>query len=270
MICISLVLLAGTSFIFLLRLPVFQISNVQVEGSTISSSSSVLALAKDSLAGNYPFFIPRSNIIFFPKRDIEESLKNSFAEIKSITTERKGLSFISLSIKERMASALVCEGFIGDSVYGGNCFLADNEAFVFAKAKENLPNLAKYYIINDKEEGIIGTRFVEKVDYQDLSLFVEESMQAGIVPLGVLVSGNGQYEMYVKRPIVSIENASSSPISPPFITVYFDKRTPFSKTLSNLIAFWTTLFKKENNLIGSPSIDFINLRHGNTIFYSAQ
>lgn len=246
--------------ILFFRFSFLQISSVDVSGIPPELSSIVALTAQDELKGTYLKIIPRSNIFLYPRDNIKQALTEKFKNIESILISRKGLSTISISLTERTKAALVCEGFHeDDSEDTSNCFFADEHGYIFAKASTTpSTDFIRYYIVTDKGDGIIGTSFIDSAHFKEIGDFVAGSLKAGIVPLGVLVSDNSQYEMYVK-------NAESE------ITVYFDTRTPLSNTLSNFVAFWNTTFNStDKKATTTPKVDYINLRYGNTIFYSAQ
>ncbi len=49
--------------------------------------------------------------------------------------------------------------------------------------------------------------------------------------------------------------------------VYFDNRIPFEKTSSNLVAFLNDFNTKKKTATTTMSLDSINMRFGNNIFY---
>ena len=53
------------------------------------------------------------------------------------------------------------------------------------------------------------------------------------------------------------------------ITVYFDDRSPFDSTLQNLLTFWQDSIENKK-ATSTPAFDYINLRFGNTVYYSTQ
>jgi hypothetical protein len=260
-ICIVGVLVVLSCIVLFLKIPFLQISEIDIVGAEAGSVPRMVENVKEQLKGEYIGLIPRSNIFLYPKKGITKALISDFKNIESLSISRKGLSTIAVVVSERTKAALVCEGFHEDDSSGSDsCFFSDNDGYVFAKASaSSSDSFVRYYIVTDKGDALLGTNFIDSINFKEIAGFVAGSAKAGIVPLGVLVSEGNQYEMYVKN------NDSE-------ITVYFDTRSPLSATLSNFVAFWNNTFNASagKKSTTTPTIDYINLRYGNTIFYSAQ
>ncbi len=265
-IAVTLVLACTVLF---LRIPFIQISKMDIKGIPTEFFPAVIQSIEGELKGTYFGLIPRSNIFLYPKKDIEKVLIAQFKSIQSLSISRENLSTIAVTISERTKAALVCEGFHDDSE-NTNCFYTDENGYVFAKAgATTTDNFIRYYLITDKGDEILGTDFIDSTHFKEIANFVAGSAKAGIIPLGVLISEGNQYEMYVKN---AEHNNLQGTSTPSEITVYFDTRTPLTTTLSNFVAFWNSTFNvaPQKKATTTPKIDYINLRYGNTIFYSAQ
>lgn len=274
-ISVLLVLGIGIGGVLVARIPFIQIKEIEVSGTSRASHEKVQAVIKEKLIGTYFSLIPRTNILFFPKEESEVALKKEFKDIENISIKRKGFSKINVELGGMIAAALVCEGFHQDEIEEmANCFYADKAGYVFSRVSTStsfsVPVASsspefRYYIVSDKGEGIIGTNFIEREKFTEMMSFVEGARQAGIPPLGILIAENGQYEMYVKNP-------RSRSSTTPEITIYFDQRVPLKDTLSNFVAFWGNTFSSGSSgaakATTTGTIDYINLRYGNNIFYS--
>ncbi len=257
--------------VLILRIPFIQISTIEVVGADPAIINQVNEVTKQNLLGSYLKVIPKSNIIFYPEAEIRKDLVSNFKNIKSISIKRGGFASLKIMIQDREKAIIVCDGFRGeiDNV-GQKCFFADKSGYVFSKLASSTTvssdSYIRYYVFGDKGGEIIGTRFMDTLKFAELSKFVEGSIKSGIVPLGVLINENNQYEMYVESGIKRDNNSTSTV---PEITVYFDNKTPFDTTLSNFVAFWNETFLSPK---ASTTLNFnyINLRYGNTIFYSTK
>lgn len=252
--------LSATGILFL-RSSFIQVQKVSVKGTTIVPEKAIEASALSALSGSYFNVIPHSSIFFVSKRRIREALSKEYAEINNFTISRSGLSKITISLKERTPVAIVCSGFReeGDE---NDCFVSDSSGYVFSSASTtvlaNAADFNHYYVPTDKGDITPGTNFVVESRFKELEKFLLGARRAGLLPLGVLVGDNGEYEMYLKNKKGESE-----------ATVYFDDRAPFDTTLTNLLTFWNNPSEKRSATT-TQSFDYINLRFGNTVYYSTE
>jgi hypothetical protein len=259
LLCITAVLV---TFIFLMRSSFLQINTVSIEGSTLVPKEAIEAKALSALSGNYFKVIPLSNIIFFPKSKIKKILSDNFKDIKDFSIFRSGLSSITISIAERVPIAIVCSGF-RDETSSGDCYWSDARGYVFGSVDPSATSFSDttydhYYVPTDKGDITPGKNFLEEKRFKDLENFTHGAEKGGLNPLAILIGDSGEYEMYMKNKIGDSE-----------MTVYFDDRRPFDSTLSNLLTFWQNTFDTRK-ATSTPVFDYINLRFGNTIYYSTQ
>ncbi len=254
-----LVLVIFAGFIAILNLPFLQIHDFEIRGASAVSPDTIRTKSLSVLNGKYLGVIPKSNILFYPADSVISSLKDNFKTIDAVRLKRGSLSKIIVTLKERQPSAIVCAGFRDDNEGNdaenplNNCYFSDNHGFVYEKSQIASSTYNKYYVPTDGGEIAIGTNFLSEDKFNALQVFVNGTAKAGLVPLGVLIGDNGEYEMYVK----------------PDTTIYFDDRAPFDSTLSNLQVFWQNEANKPK-ATSTPAYDYINLRFGNTIYYSKQ
>jgi len=256
---------------FILHSSFIQIKSISIVGAESISKNDIERIISNTLDGTYIKIIPRSNIFFYPKTEIKKILINKLNYIESVDIKRNGLGAIVVYITEKSPVAMVCDGLRIDNIEENDeCFFVDQNGYVFETATTTSPKFIRYYIFESKKDAILGSNFMDSQKFKDLRKFVDGVFSLGITPLGVLVSDNSQYEMYVKRQGEDSE-----------IVIYFDDKVPFEKTLSNLYTFWKNAFsdKKQKATItntatttitSNPDFNFINLRFGNNIFYSTK
>ncbi|HEY4503709.1 MAG TPA: hypothetical protein VJJ28_01205 [Candidatus Paceibacterota bacterium] len=262
------------SCLFLMRLSFFNIKNIVIDGIITVSTNDIEEKVLAGLQGQYFSIIPKSNIFLYPKKHIERLITDSFKEIDYVYMKRKDISSLNISIKERMPSAIVCSGFYTDnsSGEGNSCYFSDKNAYLYSKVPSSqtssqLKKYNYYYISDDENEITTGMTFVNKERFEALQDFIDGALRGGIFPLGILIGDEGEYEMYMENKTNRNSNISSEEL--PEVTVYFDDKWSFDFTLSNLLTFWkNTIDKSKNSNI--PVFDYINLRFGNTIYYSTQ
>jgi hypothetical protein len=242
--------------IFILRFNFIQISSVQIIGANTLSAYEIEQKVLSILDDNYLYFIPKSNFIFYSKNLIKQELKASYKKIDSIEIGLNGISELGITIKEKDPNILVCEGFHEENVLDENCFFADKNGYIYEKAPQFSNGVyIRYYIDSEIGDKIIGTIFLDKKLFDDLQNFIDITKRSNINLIGILISTDGNYEMYYK-------NSDSTET-----VIYFNDRTPFEKTASNLVAFIDNLKIKKKSATTTPILDSINLRFGNNIFY---
>lgn len=258
-LCVVTVLVA---FVLLMRSSFLQIDTVTIEGSTLMPKESIKALALNALSGNYMKVFPLTNIIFFPKSKIKKILSDNFKDIKDFSIFRSGLSSITISIAERVPVAIVCSGFRYETS-ADDCYWSDAHGYVFGSVDPSTTSFSDtiynhYYVPTDKADITPGKNFVDEKRFKELENFTQGAIKGGLQPLAILIGDNGEYEMYMKNKIGDSE-----------MTVYFDDRRPFDATLENLLTFWQNTFDI-HKATSTPVFDYINLRFGNTIYYSRE
>ena len=241
------VLVILTAFVLVLRLPFFQITTVKLEKPGSLPATELEAKALAATKGNYLYVIPRSFSFFYPKDDIQAAVTDAYKKIDSMRVVRKSFSTLEISVSERIPEAIVCEGFREEDEVD-ECFFADKDGFIFTESPGFSDGVySRYYVNSELNKLVLGANFVEAERFHDLQNFVKSARANSIPTLGILIGDAGSYELYVKN-----KDQSTA-------VIYFDDRTHFEKTMSNLVAFWDN--KKGN-------FDYINLRFGNNIFYT--
>lgn len=254
-VSISLIFILLILLILVLHLSLFKINSINISGADSVSIQNIEKTVKSSIDGSYLYIIPRSSFIFYPKSEIRNILINDYPEIKDLDIKIKGLTNLNIDIDERKPEVIVCEGFRNDENDGG-CYYSDAGGFVYGKAASTTDsNYFKYYVNQNSTTTIMGSYFTRGTKFIELQKFIRDIANSGIKANGILVSDDNSYELY-------IENFDESDA-----IVYFDDRTSFDKTLSNLVVFWKNVVNKKIGLSVVPNFDYINLRFGNNVFY---
>ncbi len=245
--------------ILFFRIGFMRISSVTVDTVATTTASEIEKTVLSKLEGNYLYFIPKSNTLFYPKDDIERAVTDSFKKIDTIDVSRSGLSGLSIKITEKKPTAIVCVGFHDQDDSDQNCYFSDSDAYVYEKSPQFSEGVyPKYYISTSTDQTLVGMAFIPTDLFKNLQTFIENAGKSSISPLGLFIAENGNYELYIKN----MDNSEA--------VVYFDDRAPFDKTLSNFVAFWGDSFKKKKNATSTPIFEYINLRYGNNIFYETK
>lgn len=262
-LCSFCAILLLTAFILLVRSGPLQIMNVNVVGTSLSGNDLIANAAHKVLTDGTRRFVPDTSILFFSKSKIATVIASQFPNVKDFSISRTGFSQITISIYDRTPVAIVCTGF-RDEEGNDDCLWSDERGFVFSPVAStsmeyNESTYNHYYVPGGVE---LGKYFLEEKIFRDLEIFMKGAVHGGLETRGILIGENGQYEMYIKN-----RNGASE------ATVYFDNRAPFDATLENLLTFWQNGLEKKKSSLSSTStsaINYINLRFGNTVYYSTE
>lgn len=147
------IFIVGLAFYALLQ-PEFRIARITVDGAESAPLEAVERLLEESLMGTFAGLIPRSHIAFFPKRSIEEALRETFPVFSDVSVRRDGLAAIRVSLISRDPHAIWCTG--------GECHYIDESGFAFAPASAQSDS--EYYRIDADAASTtpLGTTVVEQ------------------------------------------------------------------------------------------------------------
>lgn len=237
--------------VFFLREPSLRIRDIEVSGAQALSSGEIAAAVRESLDGNYLGLIPKENILFYPRRGVEKSLLSRFTRLSSADVSSESFHSISISVVERKASYLWC-GAVREAVTT-ECFFIDATGYLFGRAATFSDNaLMRFYgsLTGDSDE-TIGRRFLPENEFEILRSFLGAAAELGF-PASSLVKKEGtDYELNLKeggRLIFSLGEGAE-------------------KAVSNLESALDTNPLKENIATKRSSLDYLDLRFGNKVFF---
>ncbi len=241
-----LCMLVSAAFVLLiLKSSLFQITTIHVAGADTTSQKEIQETVMSTLSKT-----SSPNIFLFSKDAVTKAILDAFPMINSLTISRSGLGALAIGVEERTPAVTVCFGFREEST-DADCYVSDRRGYIFAPAASTTASsLNHYYVSTDKGTSPIGTTFTDEKHLGALEHLVQGVHAGGLTPLGILIGENGTYEMYVKNK----EGESE-------VTIYLDDKAPFDTTLANLLTFWNA---------STSTFDYINLRFGNTVYYSTQ
>ena len=262
----SLFSVAGISvivaFVFLVNLSFFQISKISFTGIESLDPKELQGSVETALSGSSLSIFSKKSTFFVSKFAVEEVLLKNFKKIETLQVSRDGFTGLMIDVVERKPVVLVCSGFheVNTEEVDESCYFTDEKGYVFAPAPEFSAGVyMRYYLSALDGEDLVGKDFIELEKFQSLQNFVGSLSTRGIAVRGLLLADGGMYELYIK-------NTDQSEA-----IIYFDDRSPFERTASNLIAFWdnsrTAKASKKNTTSSLPIFEYINLRFGNNIFY---
>lgn len=119
-----------------------RVSAINISGEETISSSSVLAVVEQQLAGNYLYVFPRDNIFLYPKSTIAAALLDNIQTIKTADVHAENFQTISVTVVERTPVALWCGETVASS---SSCSFVDVDGVIYAKAADYSGDAYKKY-----------------------------------------------------------------------------------------------------------------------------
>ncbi len=177
----------------LLRLSFWNIRTIEVSGIKAVSETDVRSAVESKLEGTYFHIFPRSNIVIYPKRSIEETVKTSLQRIDGATVKRKSLSSIEVSISERAPVALWC-----GSASSSDCYFLDKSGLIFDRSPEFSNNVYVTYSGNVSGEPI-GKYFAESAEFSRVQDFVQAVKSLALSPFAVTAMPNNDYRISLPK-----------------------------------------------------------------------
>ena len=238
------VVLAGITYIA--RMDELSIQTVYVEGDRVLKSSEVVELTGQVLSGSY-LFLPRRNVLIYPKDDLERSIKAHFPRVKEVEVERADLNRLNIYIEERKPDALWC----GDDPdrYRG-CFYIDDEGFVFDEAPFFSGDIFfRYYGGGVDVRRPLRSKVASSEWIDNVKVLKDHIEELGLKPISVHIKDD-EFDLILERGAFLL----------------FNKAQPMEESLSMLA---NLIRGGEEELIGDggPNFLYIDLRFGNRVFY---
>ena len=229
--------------VFILRMQMFNISDVQVGGLQSFSTQDVVNEVNSQIDGSYAFILPRKNIFFYPKGQIEKDLLNKFSTFASVDIKIVDTNKIEISVTEKNAVAVDCpnEQVILDKTYTG-CLFMDSNARTFQN------------VVGEPDQSLI--RFIDS----NLGSASSSISSSTINQVGRILSDLNSRNLiiqYVKVPDVkSIE----------FQVLNNGKIILATPVNDDLIGILDTALKTKP-LSDNVAFEYIDVRFGNKVFF---
>jgi hypothetical protein len=245
-----LIIFIVVGFVFLLRIESIQIREANIEGTNIINKEDVQNLVNKSLAGNYLWFIPKANTFLYSVKNLNNSLINEFPGIFSLNVGRDGFKKIYIKIVERKPQALWCKNIADENP--PECYFVDTTGVVFAKAPFFSGNVYFMYKGELGKEDPLGAQIFSREDFSIFQAFIKQTNKLGISIVGAELKKDGDFDLILLSGVHILLNRNIS-----YDDIYNNMDAVFK---SNELSSTSTL----------NSLDYIDMRFGNKIFYKAK
>lgn len=239
---VGAILICVGAFVYLLQIPAFAISKIQITGTMFVSQEEIEQKTKGLLEERLVWIIPRSNIFLFSKNKLEEKIKENPAVV-SVRIRKHFFKTLSIEIQEQEKEMIYCTSFEKTE-----CFYINKQGFLYGQVTDIIIPEQEIIIYNLKESKKIKDTLIEESIYQDIVLFIKNSARHNI-RIGEVHLKQDDVVEFVSREHMRI------------ITSIYDE---FGKDFANLIALLEQAVVTPEQF---SNIDYIDLRFGNKVFY---
>lgn len=261
------------------HLQAMRIQIIEVEGNQVVPSAQLLEQAQTLIEGRYAYLIPKNNIMLYPAREIEASLKKEFPRISTVVVHAISLTKIQISIAERKPKSLWCkkvdlETDVDVSTDSGErCYFIDNEGYIFSLAPDFQGNsYLKFYgnpvVATSSEmlENPIGSQVLSSSTYAELILLSDNIQKANLPIAYITLEDKHNFSVrLVNNGKILFSDEKSLQIAYENLIVALQSEVfmnPSSKPRSKNVASTS-----ETTIKNLAQFDYIDTRFGNKIFF---
>lgn len=258
-IFLSLVALATVfaSLAYLSRLKQVNISEIEISGNTGIETETIKATIEKEISGDYLWFFPKTNIFFYPKNKIKNDLSAQFKRLQNINLSIKNYKTLEVSVAERTALYTWCgnefpplldKGRVGEG--SEKCYFVDENGYIFDEAPYFSGEVYfKFY-------GPQTESFFAKKNFKQLISFKDTLTAIRLKPVSLYIGDDGEVTIAL--------SAKTLPTGP---KILFKIDSDFQKIAENLQAALSTEPLLSNFKNKYASLEYIDLRYGNKVYY---
>ena len=247
---------------FLSRIDKFKIKDVNINGNSIVDTETIKALVSNELKGNYLYFLPKTNILFYPKNKIQNALLLNFKRLKDVNISLDKDRNLIISVSERKGFYIWCgfeSNFEIENTSKESCYFMDDQGYVFDKAPYFSGQVYfKFYgyFTNNSNEDFLGKYFKPSI-FSKLITIKERVSLVGLKPLAIYILPSGEIDMYLAR-------GKNSLVYPKII---FKEDNDFEKIQGDLESALSTEPLKTNIVTNYGNLLYLDLKIKNKVFY---
>lgn len=179
-VSVTFLVLLGLS-IFLAHRPGLLVSEIQVEGNTVTSDSEVVSLVEAHLRGKYLLVYPRANSFIYPRRDVREALQREIPRLSGVELEVVGSRTLLVLVSERKPHALYCEDISSISDPRA-CYFLDENGYIFSTAPSFSGAVYFLYTSEVLVSEPLSSNFMPADRFGEVRVFIDRLRVLGMEP----------------------------------------------------------------------------------------
>lgn len=246
------------SFAYLSQLARLNINTIEVTGNKIVDNESIISIVKENTAGEYLWFLPKTNILYYPQNDIESALRVKFKRLKEIDLSIKSNQTLAVTVTEYEPSYTWC-GLVAPGLNSNidqKCYFMDSEGYIFDEAPYFSGGVYfKFYGLDENIniENPVGVYFL-KDKFVEILKFKTRIEELGMKPTALSVNREGDTSFFLY---------SKSAAAPEII---FKIDSDLDIVAENLQTALSTEPLKSKFKNYYSSLQYIDLRFGNKVY----
>lgn len=230
-------------------LPKFSVGTIEIKGAKDISPQLLHAYVETKLFDGSHSFLSRTNVLFFPRADIEKTIVTYFPRIRSAEISRASLlaRALTVTVQERESYARWCLPAQADTS-SHQCYLMDEEGLIFAELAASTHALSTEYIfMGDLSEGAsIGQTYLAG-QFAGIRALLEKLGQAGYSAQSILAESDQDFSVL---------------LSDGFIV-----RASFGQDVGVLVRNLELILDSPSLRGKESALEYIDLRFGNRVYY---
>jgi len=235
---------------FLSRAEFLSIKEIKIIGEGSVNKEEIIKIAENKIKGTMLGLFSKSNILLYPRYEIEIDILNQFKRILDVTVSIEKFSIMDIEIEERKAFALYCE--VSPQNNDEECFYLDETGFIFGEAPNFSGNsFVKYYSTASARDG--DNYFLEVEDFKQLNNFLNNISETFDVKVVKVINDSENLEISL-----NVETK-----------LILDLDNDFEKAFENL-ALLVNELKTQKEIDSFNSLEKVDLQFGNKIFYKVR
>ena len=246
----GLVLLFGV-FIYVTRIPRLNIKDVEIIGNKVASGGGMEEAVRRVLGGYYLWSIPKTNFLFYPKKEIENELAGNFKGLESIDINLNANQTLEVVVTERAATYTWCGKNLPHEGETENCYFVDSEGFLFSEAPYFSGNVYFKLYGDDLTTG----GYYQKQFFPNIVLFKKNLEDMGLKPVALYAEDNGD----MKTILAGKQNSSPE--------VFWKSDADVKKITENLETALSTEPLKSDFKNKYAGLEYLDLRFGSKVYY---
>jgi cell division septal protein FtsQ len=237
LLILFILILAG--FVYLSNSDSVKISDIYINDTTFVNKGDIEKIAREEFDKKTLIFLGNDNVVFLPKRNITERVKNLNSAIKNVSVKISSLHAISVNVEEYNPVALWCNDT--------DCYYLNENGLVFNKASSDYDqNLTKF---NDFLKGDpMGQVYTNAETFKKLTILVSLVAKVPMKVISLDTEDGLTFNLHTDVGTRLLYEANNNP----------------EDVASNLN---TVLEKDAINRAQLNNIDYIDLRFGNKVYY---
>lgn len=229
------------SAVYLSGLNSLNINDIEISGNKVVDTEAIKTIVKQQLAGKYLGLFPKTNLLLYPKKNIENELEDQFKRLENINLSIKNNKILEVSVNERTPEYLWCGAEPNLEVE--KCYFMDENGHVFDEAP--------YF------SGEVYFKFYGSIqNFKQLISFKDILISLGLKPVALYIANDGDIQIFL---------SGGSFATAPKIILRVD--TDFENVAENLQTALTTEPLQSEFKNKYASLQYIDLRFGNKVYY---